>query len=105
MNYFILPGLSRAQEIGDKKVSSLIRRVCELYEISEKELRSKRQFTALVEARQICQYVMHKVYNMSSTNTGLEFGKNHSTVLYSCRNIENRMSYEKGFSNTVNNIK
>lgn len=105
MNYWAIAGVERTHSDMKTKVSSLIKRVCESYEISEKELKSKRRFRELVEARQICQYVMHKVYGIPSAKTGLEFGKDHATVLYSCQSIAGYMEYDKDFRNKVNNIR
>ena len=105
MNYFTIPGVERTHSDIKTRVSSLIKRVCESYEISEKELKSKRRFRELVEARQICQYVMHKVYGITCSKTGDEFGKAHDTVLYSCTTIAGIMEYDKDFRNKVNNIR
>ena len=105
MSYWIKCGIEKTHSDKKTKTINLIKRVCELYEISEKELKSKRRFHDLVEARQICHYIMRKIYGITCVRTGLEFGKDHSTVLYSCRNIENIMSYDKVFKNLVNNLK
>jgi chromosomal replication initiator protein len=104
MNYWIKAGIGKTHSDRKTKTINLIKRVCELYEISEKELKSKRRFREFVEARQICHYIMHKIYGITCSKTGEEFKKSHDTVLHSCKNIAGIMEYNKEFRNQVNNL-
>ena len=48
----------------------------------------------LIRKRQTAHYVAHKIFGYSLEKTGFIIGgKNHSTVLHSCRTIENEMPY------------
>ncbi len=100
-SYWFAPAMERTKVDLNTKIQMLINRVCESFNVSEKELMSKRRFRPFVEARNVCMYILHKHYNLSSTAAGKIFNKDHCTVLYACKSIEGFMQFDEEFKNKV----
>ena len=76
----------------------IISEVCRFYSIEENILRSTQKTRNTAEARQISMYLIRKMTNLSLPDIAKEFGKNHTTVLYAIRRIEEELS------NTTNGL-
>ncbi len=70
----------------------IISEVCRFYSIEENILRSTLKTRNTAEARQISMYLIRKMTNLSLEDIAKEFGKNHTTVLYSIRRVEEDLS-------------
>ena len=81
----------------------IISQVCKLYFVEESVLRGSQKSKGIAEARQICMYLIRKLTNLSLPDIGKEFGKDHSTVLYNIRKVENQL--KKGDTTLQNNIR
>ena len=66
----------------------IISEVCRFYSIEESILRSTQKTRNTAEARQIAMYLIRKMTNFSLPDIAKEFGKNHTTVLYAIRRVE-----------------
>lgn len=66
----------------------IISEVCRFYSIEESILRSTQKTKNTAEARQIAMYLIRKMTNFSLPDIAKEFGKNHTTVLYAIRRVE-----------------
>jgi len=72
----------------DSRVGRIIRITSEVTGVPEIELLSKRrQFSS---ERQIAMYLSVKLLGLSYPEVGRAFGRDHTTVIYSVRKIENR---------------
>ena len=105
-----LPNVSRAIDDMFKAEGNavptpglIISQVCKLYFIDESVLRGSQKSKGIAEARQICMYLIRKLTNLSLPDIGKEFGKDHSTVLYNIRKVENQL--KKGDTNLQNSIR
>ena len=94
-----LPNISRAIDDMFKSEgnalptpSLIISQVCKFYSIDEVLLRGTQKNKGTAEARQIAMYLIRKLTNLSLPDIGKEFGKNHTTVLYSLRRVEQDLS-------------
>jgi len=66
------------------------------------ELRAKKRNKNIVLARQVAMYLTKKLTNMSLPEIGHAFGgKDHTTVLHSCKKIDKEMEANMGFKNKV----
>ena len=72
--------------------SLIIGEVCRFYSIDESTLRSTLKNKGTAEARQVAMYLIRKLTNLSLPDIAKEFGKNHTTVLYSLRRVEQDLS-------------
>ncbi len=69
--------------------SLIISQVCKFYGIDEIVLRGTRKNKGTAEARQVAMYLIRKLTNLSLPDIGAEFAKDHTTVLYAIRKVEN----------------
>lgn len=83
----------------------IISEVCRFYSIEESVLRSTQKTKGTAEARQIAMYLIRKLTNLSLPDIGKEFGKNHTTVLYSLRRVEQDLSnISNGLQDNIRDI-
>ena len=79
--------------------------VGEFLNISLTELRSKHRNKNIVLARQIAMYMARQLGNMSLPEIGHAFGgKDHTTVLHSCKKIEKEILKDNNLRNTISQI-
>tara|TARA_R110002167_G_scaffold10203_2_gene46985 strand:+ start:220 stop:540 length:321 start_codon:yes stop_codon:yes gene_type:complete len=103
-NYWTFPSTTRTVEDMEKKIFNLTDRVCESYNISNRELMLKTNLAYIVRPRQVLMYILRKEYKMTFERIATRFKKNHATVIHSVNSIENMMSYDKEFKNKINNL-
>ena len=68
--------------------SLIINQVCKFYSIDESALRGTQRSKSTVEARQVAIYLIREHTNLSTTDIGEEFGKDHTTILYSIDKVK-----------------
>ena len=105
-----LPNISRAIDDMFKSEgnalptpSLIITQVCKFYNVDESVLRSTQKNKGVAEARQVAQYLIRKLTNLSLPDIGKEFARDHSTVLYAIRKVE--VALKNGDNNMQNNIR
>ena len=75
------------------------------FNVSVSGVNGKSRKRELVIARQVSMYLAQKYTKMPASRIGkLVGGRDHSTVIHSCSQIEQRMKIEKGFAEEVNSI-
>ncbi|MBO4317330.1 MAG: AAA family ATPase [Mailhella sp.] len=75
------------------------------YGLSSKELKSKKRDQRIVEARQIAMYLCRDLLGESYPNLGKIFGgKDHSTVIYSVKKIEDAKESDKNLNILINEL-
>lgn len=76
--------------------------VADHYKISVNELRAKKRNQNIVIPRQIAMYLSRQLANLSLPEIGNAFGgKDHTTVLHSCRKIEEQAHSDQNLKNTL----
>ena len=105
-----LPNISRAIDDMFKSEgnalptpSLIISQVCKFYSVDETVLRGTLKNKGTAEARQTAMYLIRKLTNLSLPDIGKEFARDHSTVLYAIRKVEQQL--KKGDENLQNNIR
>ena len=105
-----LPNISRAIDDMFKSEgnalptpSLIISQVCKFYSIDEVLLRGTQKNKGTAEARQIAMYLIRKLTNLSLPDIGKEFARDHSTVLYAIRKVEDAL--KNGDTTMQNNIR
>jgi len=90
-----LPNVSRAIDDMFKNEgnalptpSLIISQVCKFYSVDESTLRGTQRNKGTVEARQVAIYLIRKLTNLSTTEIGKEFGKDHTTMMHSISKVE-----------------
>ncbi|NCU31552.1 MAG: chromosomal replication initiator protein DnaA, partial [Candidatus Moranbacteria bacterium] len=79
--------------------------VAEYYNIPISELKAKRRNKNIVFPRQVAMYLSRKLTHMSLPEIGTAFGgKDHTTVLHSCKKIETEVESNRDLRNDLESI-
>lgn len=83
----------------------IIDRVCEYFKISREELLSKKRFKHILIPRQIAMFLSRDLTKHSLSDIARKFGgKDHTTVLHSCKKISEMVKNESYIRGVVKNI-
>ena len=99
--------IKRAVKIDNRPLSmdDILNTVCRHYGVSTTAVHSKCRKRELVTARQVSMYLAQKYTKMPASRIGkLIGGRDHSTVIHSCSQVEQRLKTDKGFSADINSI-
>jgi len=79
--------------------------VCNYYNLELKDVLSKSRKREIVLARQISMFLSKKYTDFSYSHIGSLIGKrDHATVLYTCRVIQDSLTYDKTIRNQIQEI-
>jgi len=99
--------IKRAVKIDDKPltVDDIVESVCNHFNVSQTAICSKSRKREHVVARQVSMYLAQKYTKMPTSRIGkLVGGRDHSTVIHSCTQIENRLKIDRAFSDEISSI-
>jgi chromosomal replication initiation ATPase DnaA len=74
-------------------VSKLVDKVCERYTVSKNDVFSKGRTSDVVRARSIVYNLLHEQYNVSISSMSRVFNQDHTTVINSLRNKQEKRRY------------
>ena len=83
--------------------SLIISQVCKFYNVDETLVRGTQKTKNIAEPRQISMYLIRKLTNLSLPDIGNEFNRDHTTVMYGIKKVE--QAIKSGDTNTQNNIR
>lgn len=78
--------------------------VAEEYGITVDELRSKQRKERFVFPRHIAIYLAHELTDLSWTDIGEAFNKDHSTTIHACEKIKTMVANDPYFAETINKL-
>ena len=103
-----------AKQIVDKFVKNTKREisidyiqkvVCDYFDMQVDTLKSKTRKREIVQARQIAMYFAKTMTKTSLTSIGSQIGgKDHATVLHSCKTVNNLLETDKRFKTYISEI-
>lgn len=99
--------IKRAVKIDDKPltIDDILECVCAHYHVDAEAVNSKSRKRELVVPRQVSMYLAQKHTKMPAARIGkLVGGRDHSTVLHSCSQVEARLKTDKAFSEEILSI-
>lgn len=86
-------------------VNTIVDAVCAHFNVAVDDVLSKSRKKDIAQARQVAMYLSSKLAKVASTSIGRHIGgRDHSTVLHSCRLVEERISSDKAFASEVKAI-
>lgn len=102
----VFPGLRKniqfdvLQALRDKRVdlpSRLIRKACELYQISEVQLFAKTRRSQIIEPRHACMYILSQHCGFKLKFIGKQIFKrfDHTTVIHARNRVQNMIDTEE----------
>lgn len=104
MNYWIRPSFALNNITKSDKEYELVKRVCELKNITIEQIYSNNRRREFVEARQIVFYVLREFCNYSFTAIGEKFGRTHATVLHGVNLVKDIISIDNDFRAEVSGL-
>lgn len=98
--------LSNAVKVARKQLNfeMITQSVSAYYNIEPDDLFTKSRKREISDARQMVMYLAKKHVKMPLTAIGTRLSRTHATVLYACKNIEERLPLEKQLQDDVNKI-
>lgn len=84
--------------------ATIIRIVSDYTNITPEDLRSKVRERNIVEARQLAMFFIYKNTPLTLKRIGMEFNRDHSTVIHSKETVEDLYDTDKVFRKKVDDI-
>ncbi|MBQ7596105.1 MAG: chromosomal replication initiator protein DnaA [Clostridia bacterium] len=86
-------------------VEKIVQEVARTYGVDAADIISKKQDAATVEVRQMAMHIVRELTSMSTNAIGKEFGgRNHTTVLYSLQQFDDKLKTRSDIRDKVKNI-
>ena len=79
--------------------------VAEHFDLRVSDLTGRRRPNSVALPRQVAMYLCRSLTAHSLPVIGEAFARNHATVLYACRTVEDRMKSDPSFRHTVNHLR
>lgn len=99
--------IKRAVNIDDKPltIDDIVETVCKHFNVSTAAINSKSRKREFVVVRQVSMYLAQKYTKMPTSRIGkLVGGRDHSTVIHSCSQVEARLQVDSAFSDEISSI-
>lgn len=97
----------RSVRIVQKKITldDIVRQVCEFFSIAPDAFHSRSRKRNIVTARQVAMYLAKKYTEESSSRIGQVIGqRDHSTVVYACKTVQNQYEVDKSFQTSLDEL-
>ena len=99
--------IKRAVKVDNKPltIDDILETVCHHFNVSATAVNSKSRKKDIMTARQVSMYLAQKYTKMPAARIGkLVGGRDHSTVIHSCSQIEARLKLDHAFGNELTSI-
>ena len=99
--------IKRAVKIDDRPltIDDILEKVCSFFNVTATAINSRSRKHDIVIARQVSMYLAHKFTKIPASRIGkLVGGRDHSTVIHSCSQIEKRLQVDKKFNAELSSI-
>lgn len=97
VNYWVVPCMDKL-----RTAEGYLNKVCNEFNLTTKQLRGRSRKREIVDARSILMHLLYMRLNMTSTEAGKYLNRDHSTVLYNCKKVNNLMDVDRDFKELVN---
>lgn len=79
--------------------------VCEYFGLKVTDIKAKKRTKEVALPRQIAMYITKQLTDMSLSDIGKGFGgKDHATVIYACKQIEEKRTRDEAFNRMIENL-
>lgn len=95
--------LITSQPIG-VVIDNIIEKVSFTFGVTAEQVKSEKRDSNINSARQAAMYIIREITNLSQEEVGKVFGRNHSTVNSSLKNVQQKMSTDSKYKNLINDI-
>lgn len=95
--------LITSQPIG-VVIDNILEKVSFTFGVTTEQLKSERRDANINNARQAAMYIIREITDLSQDEVGKVFGRNHSTVNSSLKNVQNKINSDSKYKNLINEI-
>lgn len=93
------------EEAEDLTISgTIVTTVCHMFRIKREQMMSRTHSSRIMLARHLAIYCCRQIARLSTTQCGIVFGRDHSTILSALRKIEKMRSASKEFDARVERV-
>ncbi len=86
-------------------IESVQKAVCDYFSMRIQDIKTKKRTKEVANARQIAMYLIKQHTQLSLSEIGRGFGgKDHATVIYACKQIEEKRQKDENLNKTIENI-
>jgi chromosomal replication initiator protein len=86
-------------------IEGIVKAVSDHFGVKPADIKGKKRTKEIVNARQIAMYISKQLTPLSLSDIGRAFGgKDHATVIYSCKQIEDKRSSDENLNKCIENI-
>ena len=86
-------------------IEKILEEVSRSYGVSAADVKGKKRTQNIAEARKMAMYIVRQVCELSMEDIGKEFGgRDHSTVVYSISNVEEKMAKDSFYRGNIEDI-
>ena len=85
-------------------IEKIINEVARTYNVMPSDIRGKKRNANVSAARQMTMYIVREITGMSMEAIGNEFGRDHSTVVYSINTMERNLQKDRHLKEMVDDI-
>lgn len=85
-------------------IDNIIEKVSFTFGVTAEQLKSERRDANINNARQAAMYIIREITGLSQDEVGKVFGRNHSTVNSSLKNVQQKMNADSKYRNVINEI-
>ena len=84
--------------------ASIIAECCRYFNLEESVIRGRSKSSHIANARQVAMYLINHMTNLSLTDIGVEFGRDHTTVMHSRDKVASLLKKDPAFAEIVKEI-
>ncbi len=96
--------IATEREPSNVTVDKIFAAVSIKYKIPTEEIKSRKQTSNVVNARHVCIYLIRTLTDLTLSQIGQLFSRDHTTAMSSLRKIENRISSDTSFEAEINEL-
>ncbi|MBQ4644947.1 MAG: chromosomal replication initiator protein DnaA [Clostridia bacterium] len=85
-------------------IDNIIEKVSFTFGVTAEQVKSEKRDSNINSARQAAMYIIREITNLSQEEVGKVFGRNHSTVNSSLKNVQQKMASDSKYKNLINDI-
>lgn len=85
-------------------IENILEKVSFTFGVTAEQIKSEKRDANINSARQAAMYIIREITNLSQEEVGKIFGRNHSTVNSSLKNVQHKMASDSKYKNLINDI-
>ena len=85
-------------------IENILEKVSFTFGVTADQIKSEKRDANINSARQASMYIIREITNLSQEEVGKVFGRNHSIVNSSLKNVQQKMASDQKYKNLINDI-